>query len=45
MAITKNSEITSADKDVAKRQPYTLLVGMQINTAIMGITMEVSQEI
>jgi hypothetical protein len=34
---------TNAGEDVAKQEPYTLLVGTQISTTIMENTMEIPQ--
>ena len=43
MAIIKKTEITSIGKDVEKREPCALLVGIYTGTAVMKSNMEVPQ--
>ena len=42
---SKRTQITSIGKDVEKREPYALLVGMEIGAATMENSMEFPQKL
>jgi hypothetical protein len=42
---TNKQTICNLQKKIIKKKPYSLLVGMQINTAFMEFSLEIAQKI